>query len=328
MKLGESVARLLAGAWRESPPPAELPAEDVERLTPHLLATGAAGLAWWRIRCEGPLADARRLHVLSARQQEARLRAALEACEAAGIEPILIKGWDVARRYPAAGLRPYGDVDLVVRAADLRAASALFPPGGPALVDLHHKHVRASRIAVDDLFAASRTIEGVRVLSPEHDLHLLAVHFLSSGGWRPLSLCDVALATETRPRDFDWDRALGVDVRRRSWTLTALGLARDLLGADVDGTPAAGHPVPGWVTAHVTEAFARLPVDNLAVAALRPTLNPRALAGAAAERWPPDPLRVNVLRGGRIIARPPRGLQVYDLAARAARALRPTAGRG
>jgi hypothetical protein len=37
-----------------------------------------------------------------------------KALRGAGIEPVLVKGWAVARLYPEVGLRPYSDVDICV----------------------------------------------------------------------------------------------------------------------------------------------------------------------------------------------------------------------
>ena len=45
---------------------------------------------------------------------EVRLREVVTILHEAGIEVLVSKGWSIARLYPQAGLRPYGDLDLHV----------------------------------------------------------------------------------------------------------------------------------------------------------------------------------------------------------------------
>ncbi|MGH8058672.1 MAG: hypothetical protein ACREOH_15780, partial [Candidatus Entotheonellia bacterium] len=47
---GQSLAAVLAGAWRPSPPMLDMPAQELDEITQHLIGSGAGGLAWWRIR--------------------------------------------------------------------------------------------------------------------------------------------------------------------------------------------------------------------------------------------------------------------------------------
>lgn len=44
------VGRVLAGAWRETPLPLDVSADELTRVRPLLHRTGAAALAWWRLR--------------------------------------------------------------------------------------------------------------------------------------------------------------------------------------------------------------------------------------------------------------------------------------
>src|SRR5262245_16244524 len=53
---GALIARLLTGAWRASPPPLDLTADELARIAPLLFKSGAAALAWWRLR-RSALAD-------------------------------------------------------------------------------------------------------------------------------------------------------------------------------------------------------------------------------------------------------------------------------
>src|SRR5215216_6732889 len=47
---GELIAEALSGAWRSDPPPLEISSDELERIAPLLLKSGAAALAWRRIR--------------------------------------------------------------------------------------------------------------------------------------------------------------------------------------------------------------------------------------------------------------------------------------
>jgi hypothetical protein len=103
----------------------------------------------------------------------------------------------------------------------------------------------------------------VRVPAPEDHLRILAVHALRHGMVRPLWLSDLAVAVESRPADFDWRRCLGPDRRRREWVVAAIGLAHQLLGADLTGRPiAAGRRVvPEWLSSAVFRAWGRAAGD-------------------------------------------------------------------
>ena len=134
---GRLVARVLAGAWCQSPPPVELSAGELAAIGPLLLGSGAGALAWWRIRGSAlgttpaalELREAYRLHSLEAALHERSIKTIVALLRSAGVEPVLVKGWAVARLYPEAGLRPYGDIDLCVRPEQYRQAAALLEIG-------------------------------------------------------------------------------------------------------------------------------------------------------------------------------------------------------
>jgi Uncharacterised nucleotidyltransferase len=147
--LGRRIAELLAGAWRDSARTADrgacagsplgaagagltLSETDLMDIVPQLCESGAGALAWWRIR-QTPLAkteSGRLLHEvyrrfrLSALIHEREIACVLSLLRAEGIEPVLVKGWAIARLYPDPGLRPYGDIDLCVRPDQFAKASA------------------------------------------------------------------------------------------------------------------------------------------------------------------------------------------------------------
>jgi len=262
---GHLVAKALRGSWRFSTTSPLTPA-DFEATTPLLYDSGAAGLGWWTIR-DTALADtpsgellhqAFRLLTLQAAIHQTKIEKVFRHLRAAGVEPILIKGWSIARRYPEPGLRPYGDIDLLVRHEDYSNASRVVENAElrDCRVDLHPGIFELVDRPIGDIFARSKLVSDspgqARVLCDEDHLALLAVHFLKHAGWRPLWLCDIALMLESISDDFDWDVCLGSDKRRVNWVLSVIGLARELLGASInDERVAARATAPEWVSESV-----------------------------------------------------------------------------
>jgi hypothetical protein len=261
---GRLIAAVLNGAWRESPgsdPP--LSVADLDQVTPLIYNSGAAGLAWWRLR-HTPLRDsssaellhqAFRLQALFAKTHANKVQKVLRLFRQAGVEPILIKGWAVGRLYPEAGLRPSGDVDLFVKRQDYAAARKVL--SGEAArdcwVDLHARIFELADREPDDLFARSELHrcgdEKVRVLCSEDHFALLAVHLLKHGAWRPLWLCDLGLLLESMPESFDWNLCLGKNQRRSNWILSAVALANRLVGARINNDEIAerSRKTPRWL---------------------------------------------------------------------------------
>ena len=177
---------------------------------------------------------------------------------------MLIKGWSAAQAYPESGLRPFGDIDLVVRAADLKKAEAARSNSEKKFnIDLEHSEITGlDTRTVDEFYERSRLVsvaeDTIRVLSPEDHLRVISIHTLKHGVWRPLWLCDIAAAVESVATDFDWEYCLGNSDRQRQWIMSALSLARDLLGADVTNTPASRQQkaLPGWLIPTILEDWA------------------------------------------------------------------------
>jgi hypothetical protein len=260
---GRAVASALGGSWRPRPPALALSQAALEGIAPLALATGAAGLIWWRVHdpalraspAASRLQAAYRLQATLAAVHEHQLQHAVTLLRSAGAEPVLMKGWAAARLYPRPGLRPYGDLDLCVRPGQYATARAALASatGKGCPVDLHAGVPLLPDRSLEDLYGRSRvdTAGGaeVRVLGAEDHLRLLCLHLLDHGAWRPLWLCDVAAAVEALPAGFDWDYFLGGSARRADWATCALGLARDLLGARLGGTPTAvsARKLPPWL---------------------------------------------------------------------------------
>jgi hypothetical protein len=270
---GQLIAQILTGAWRPVPPTPEFTPHLLNTTAPLLHKSGAASLAWWRVRGT-PLADtlagegfhqAYRLNALEAEVHAFKTAAVLERLEAAGVEVLLVKGWAIARQYPEVGLRPYTDLDLVVRpgqTATARAALAA-PPINNYPVDLHDGPARIDALAFDDLARRAERVRlgkrDVRVPGLEDHLRILALHAFRHGVFRPIWLVDLAVAVEARPPTFDWTRCLGSDPRRADWVICAVALAHRLLGANVEGTPVAARArtLPRWLVRAVLRSWDR-----------------------------------------------------------------------
>jgi hypothetical protein len=242
---GRQIASFLAGAWRLDPPPLLVLPETLPRLVPCLLKTGAGALAWWKVRNQLPPDDAHlaelqqeyHIHRLESFTREIQLEELLEVLRRGGVEPLLAKGWAVARRYPAAGLRPFGDFDLLVAPGQFDEALNLLAkhPLGRQWVDLHRLEEALADRSLLDLHRRAQTLPlretVVRTLGPEDHLRFLCLHFARHGGWRPLWLCDIGAFLETTARPLDVDYLLSGDRRQTAWVGVVLGLAVRLLGA-------------------------------------------------------------------------------------------------
>lgn len=316
---GALVAAALVGAWRREPPVNALAEDELARITPLLDASGAGALAWWKLRqsplCETDSAQgfrqSYRLQTLRAAVREGEIETLFVLLEAAGVDAVLVKGWAAGRAYTEQGLRPTGDIDLYVRPGEYRRAKDVLasPEGRRFWVDLHEGFGELSDTRADELCARSRLLKlggaRVRVLCEEDHLRLLCFHLLRHGAWRPLWLCDVAAAFESRGEGFDWGRLLGPSRRGANWVLSTLGLAHILLGANVEGTPAEGAAgrLPRWLTPAVLARWARPFATEQAPhkhhAPMRAYLRrPRGLLQDLRNRWP-GPVEATVAARGR-----------------------------
>lgn len=249
---GELVATFLAGAWRPQPPAFDLSADELEKIAPRLLPTGAGALGWWRIRASElqscaaaeELHQAYRLYTLESRLNQSRIEKVFAVLRTFGIEPLLIKGWAAARYYPEHGLRPYGDIDICVRRQDHHGAGRALASLDPLKfkVDLHSGFAKFGLRQEEDLYARSELVTlgetEVRVLGAEDHLRVVSYHLMREGAWRPLWLADVAAALEACPRNFDWNYCLG-EPRQARPVISAISLAHLLLDAKIEHVPEA-----------------------------------------------------------------------------------------
>jgi len=264
---GWLVAQLLAGAWRGSPPRPATSSQELEQLAPLLLRSGAGALAWCKVRhselrssnVADQLHQAYRLQSLQAALHERSLKQVIPLLRGIGVEPMLVKGWSIARVYPELAMRPYCDLDLCVLPDRYTKANEALKSieGLGTNVDLHAGFGKFYDRRTDDIFARSQLVElddiGIRVLCEEDNMRYLCMHLLRHGAVRPLWLCDIAVALESRTRDFDWDRCLSGSHREADWVACAIGLAAQLLGVDVEQTPVAprAQNLPSWLVTAV-----------------------------------------------------------------------------
>jgi hypothetical protein len=268
---GVLVAKALEGCWREDPSPCELSKNELDEIAPILVRSGVAGLVWWRLSRAGrsepreEFFQAYKQLTLEAAVHEDDVAQVFRLLHQAQLEAFVVKGWAIARLYPDPGLRHYGDLDLCVRTQDFANAIALLASDSTKeiWIDPHQGSAALDYGTEAELFERSVMVSAgevaVRVPSPEDHLRILCLHLLRHGGWRPLWLCDVALALESRKADFDWQIFFGNDPRRADWLACVLGLAHRLLGARVIGTPIAARAetLPGWLTRAVLRRWGR-----------------------------------------------------------------------
>jgi hypothetical protein len=320
---GRGVARVLAGAWRPTPPPLDV---DLDSLvdTEYLMKTlGVGGLTWWKLRHSG-LADidiathAQRVFrqdAIAAALHQHSIVTFVSRLRAAGIEPIVIKGWSTARLYPNPGLRPYVDVDLVVAPGTAGRAEAILHGEDGTICPDHADVLDAATWEAagphgpqgdladhrwEDILERSQlaALGGlqVRVLGPEDHLRLSAVHAFRHGFIRPKWLCDIGLLVESVPASFDWSYCLDGDRRHTQQLVRTLGLAHQVLRADVRSCPWTARHVPGWLVNSVLRRWGAPPIEGPGPSILSVLRQPTCLRNELYRRWP-DPLESTLRLG-------------------------------
>jgi hypothetical protein len=213
------------------------------------------------------LRELQRAQTLFALQLTAELFRLLERFAKRDIQVLITKGPALAVRcYGEPGMRQYGDLDLIVREADIRRSTeamrelgyqprvpltaidakkepgeyAFRKPGTHLLVEFHTERTfryHPRRLQIEELFArgAFVTIDRCEVptLSLEDELVLICVHGAKHFWERLMWIADVAALVSRQP--LDWDRALAVANEVGAQRILRLGLrlAADLLGAEL-----------------------------------------------------------------------------------------------
>lgn len=335
------VAAALAGAWRSSPPNLETSSVDLAAIAPLLVRSGAGALGWWRIRQSGGQAlpfALRRLqstylrYAVQAAEHESEVVGVFNALRSSGVEPILLKGWAIARWYPESGLRPSGDIDLYVSPDHYTRAKEVLRARLPGVysTDLDHDTItRFSELTFEALYLRSQLVNldgaEIRVPGAEDHLRIICLHMLKHGAWRPLWLCDVAAALESRPQSFDWNRCLGKHEIHSDWILCALALASRLIGAETRDTPACERTrtLPEWLVRSVLKQWNAPYPSNLPpfVDQIRAGWWKAEMLRAIWQRWA-NPIEATVNAGGSFNKRSRLPFQVRDCVLRTVRLCR------
>ena len=303
----------MTGAWRATTEPFSISSDEISTIAPLLLETGAGALAWRRMQSHIPpetppfvyFREAYRKHSIEAALHEMNIVDVLGRVRAAGVEPILFKGWSLARLYPDDGLRPYGDIDLWVRSEDLNNLNTVLSSrnGQTYCVEAHVSFYPQFQRSFEDVLRHSQLVPlrdlEVRIPSDEDHLRFICLHFLFHGGWRPLWLCDIALMVESAGAEFDWDRCLSGNRKYADWIACAIGLAHQLLGAEISGTPVTkrARALPEWLRTAVLRQWAKGRgmsfAENLSFSLPRRLTKPLALGRALSEHWR-NPIQASV----------------------------------
>ena len=293
---------------------------------PLLCATGSLGLIASRFtnllpELKDEVATVFRQQAIAAMLQEHSVKEIFERMRSRGIEPVLFKGWSLARLYPDAAMRPSGDIDLWVLAGQLEEAYRAIPTDGSQgyCVELHTSFYSSYGRSLAEVMDRSQCVplEGtdVRLPCPEDHLRFICLHFLYHGGWRPLWLCDVALMVETRREDFDWDRCLQGKRKSADWVACVIGLAHQLLGAEVSGTPVEKRAtnLPDWLLIAVLRQWGAgagmSHAETLSFSLPRRVSQPSALLSALREHWR-NPIQASVEMNASFSNTPRKVLQI------------------
>ncbi len=341
LQTGKLVAAALAGSWRSTNVPEfRLTESELDAVTPLLYESGAAALGWHRVSkttlrdCASAevLHHAYRLQSLQSDIHEQKIEKVFRLLRQAGVDAVLAKGWATAGIYSIRALRPFGDIDICVSPEKFRLASDVLsaPEAQDCWVDLHQKFSEIGNRKVDELFERATLVtlggEQIRILSLEDQLALSCIHLLKHGGWRPLWLCDVAVIIEALPATFNWETCLGADKTRARWIMCAIGLAQELLAADLSKVPSlVNTEVPLWLKENVLKQWAKpfainqppmshpIPMADL-------LKNPARLPEGLLQRWP-NPILATISVNGDFNNFPRLPYQLANLVTRVGRLL-------
>ena len=304
---GSLVAEILSGSWRSSKVPTlRMTEPELDAVTPLLYDSGTAALGWHRLKTTELrnsasaelLHQAYRLQSLQSEIHEQQIEKVFQLFREAKVDAVLGKGWATAGLYSNRAFRPYGDIDICVRPQQHKQAEEVLrdPQANNCWVDLHEKFSEIDDRAVDEIFGRSQIVglgaEEIRILGLEDQLALSCIHLLKHGAWRPLWLCDVGVAIESLPDNFDWDICLGRNTTRAHWIICAIGLARHLLRVDTAGLPARFNAEPpSWLVANVLKQWAKpfaifQPPMSHPIPMTELLRHPSGLLEGLRQRWP------------------------------------------
>jgi len=311
MELGSLIAETLRGAWRIRPPVLDITAGQLAQVAPLLVERGEGALGWWKVRHTAlrtsaaalKLRQAYLLQTVQAELYQAAVGRLTHFLREEHLRAVLGKGLAASHLYPELGLRPAGDVDLYVRPDQYPAALAILnklnkqvSANGLFSVDLHCGTIELDDRSFKSLYHRSQMLGAVRVFSAEDHLRLLCIHALRHGMCRPLWLCDIAAAVESRAAGFDWDYLFSGDARRSGWVRCALHLAHRLIGARLPDTALEGEfaSLPEWLPQAVIKQWqTRTTIHGRRAPMILHLRRRTAVAQALRQRWP-NPIEATV----------------------------------
>lgn len=273
---------------------------------------------------DGKDIDNLRWRQLQKRVTETNLVKAFNRFRSHKIEPILIKGWAIARYYPENHYREFVDIDLSVNPAQYDKARNVYKTTeiNRINIDLHKGLRHLDTVLWEDLFENSRLVKidetEIRVLRPEDHLRVLCVHWLTNGGEEKERLWDICYAVKNRPADFDWDRCLNrVSEKRRRWITAVILLAHKYSGLDIENIPFRENEkqLPDWLIETIeTEWKFRIPLVPL-----QSCISDRQqLFKQIKKRFPPNPITATVNMEGDFDEKPRIVYQIPDIFVRLA----------
>lgn len=231
--------------------------------------------------------------------QEKKIAEAFEVFRSHNIEPILIKGWAIARLYPPGHQRPFADIDLCVSKKDYDHAQKIIQTDRIRRlnIDLHCELRHLDKLDWADLFENSYLEKidetSVRILRSEDHLRILCVHWLTDGASRKDRLWDIYYSFNGK-QNFDWDRCLEqAGETRRRWVICTLGLVEKYLKVSLENTPFENKKIdiPGWlIKACEKEWNSSVPLKPLQNC----LKNPKEILIQLKKRFPPNPIQATV----------------------------------
>ncbi len=247
--------------------------------------------------------------ILQVKLQERNVCKVFRAFRKNGIEPVLIKGYAVARYYPEDVGRSSVDIDLAFDPDQFDAVNEFLStnPIGAVGIDIHNGLRHHDTLSWQELFSRSQLIdvngEDIRVLSDEDHLRVLCVHWLTDGGENKKRLWDIYYAVSKRPENFDWDKCLGVvSEKRRNWVIYTIGIAHHYLKLDISDLPfkEKAERVPPWLLREVKRHWDM----DLPIVPLNATLHDKdQFFRQVKKRFPPNPIYSTISMEGSLDAR-------------------------
>jgi len=201
------------------------------------------------------LENEKRWLILRARIGEENIKSAFRRFREKGIEPILIKGWAVAREYPEKHERFFSDIDLSVPpdVYDKCLQMIRSERWGNLNIDLHCGLRHLDTLDWHELFENSQIVYiddfPVRILCIEDHLRVLCIHWLTDGGAYKEKLLDIYYLLQNNTQRFDWEKCFEfIGRNRRDWIIKTIAIVHRYHPMDVSKMPFAGElqTIPKW----------------------------------------------------------------------------------